>query len=71
MQEMKMVEVKGFIRDLVLRSEWEEREGLSEGEGFYRLCAWHSTSVDFFRLFFLSFFSLLWAKQPSFRDWDG
>ena len=39
MQEMKMVEVQGFMRDLVLRSEREKRDGLSEGVGFYTSCA--------------------------------
>ena len=34
----------------------EEREGLSEGVGFHRSCAWHSTWVDFFRLFFFLYF---------------
>ena len=34
----------------------EEREGLSEGVGFYMSCALHSTWVDFFWLFFLLFF---------------
>ena len=71
MEEMKMVQFQGFMGDLVLRSEKEEREGLSEGAGFYRSFAWHPTWVDFFKLFFLSFFSLLWAKQPGFWNWDG
>ena len=43
MEEMKMVLFQGFMGDLVLRSDREEREGLSEGVGFYRSCAWHST----------------------------
>ena len=60
-----------FLVALVLRSEREKREGLSEGVGFYKSCAYHLTSVDFFRLFFLLFFSFLWVKQPTFRDWDG
>ena len=40
----------------------EEREGLSEGVGFHRSCAWHSTWVDFFRLFFLFF----WRNNRAF-----
>ena len=71
MEEMKMVQFQGFMGDLVRRSEREEREGLSEGVGFYRSCAWHSAWVGFFRFYFLSFFSFLWVKQLSFRDWDG
>ena len=71
MEEMMMVQFQGFMGDLVLISEREEREGLSDGVGFYRSCARHSTWVDFFRLYFLSFFSFLWAKQPGFWDWDG
>ena len=42
MEEMKTVEFQGFMGDLVLRSKREEREGLSEGVGFHRSCAWHS-----------------------------
>ena len=71
MEEMMMVQFQGFMGDLVLISEREEREGLSDGVGFYRSCAWHSAWVDFFRFYFLSFFSFLWAKQPGFWDWDG
>ena len=62
MEEMKMVEFQGFMGDLVLRSKREEREGLSEGVGFHRSCAWHSTWVDFFRLFFLFF----WRSNRAF-----
>ena len=56
MEEMKMVQFQGFMGDLVRRSEREEREGLSEGVGFYRSCAWHSTWVDFLGFFFFLFF---------------
>ena len=55
MEEMKMVQFQGFMGDLVRRSEREEREGLSEGVGFYRSCAWHSTWVEFLGFFFFSF----------------
>ena len=65
MEEMKMVQFQGFMGDLVRRSEREEREGLSEGVGFYRSCAWHSTWVEFlgfiFFLFFLFFGRNNWA----------
>ena len=56
MEEMMMVQFQGFMGDLVLISERVEREGLSDGVGFHRSCARHSTWVDFFRLFFLFFF---------------
>ena len=33
-EELKMVEFRGFLGDLVLRTEREQREGLIEGGGF-------------------------------------
>ena len=32
-EEVKMVEFRGFLGDLVFRTEREQREGLSEGGG--------------------------------------
>ena len=51
-----MVEFRGILGDLVLRTEREYREGLSEGGWFYKSYAWHASWVDFFMLSFLLFF---------------
>ena len=42
-EEMKIVDIRGSLGALVMRTEREEREGLSEGGGFYKSCAWHVT----------------------------
>ena len=64
MEEVKMVEFRGFLGDLVLRTEREQREGLSEGGGVLQVMRLARELGTFFWAFFSSFFfPFLLAKQ--------
>ena len=68
-EELKMVEFRGFLGDLVLRTEREQREGLSEGGDFKSHVLSARPGLIFLGFFSSSFFSFLRAKQPGFCDW--
>ena len=55
-EEVKMVEFRGFMGDLVLRTEREEREGLSGEGGISQVTCLARDLGRFFRLFFFFFF---------------
>ena len=62
-EEGKMVEFRGFLGDLVFRTEREQREGLSEGGGISQVTCLARDLRGFFYAFFLLLFSLFFVRN--------
>ena len=66
-----MMEMVRGLTALSKRGNVGDENGGDEDGAVSGVCVGQATWVDFFRLYYLSVFSFLYAKQPGFWDWDG